>query len=105
MGCTTESGPDPDKSCVFPFKLGGNTHKCCTLELNDPGETNAWCSTMVDDLGEHVEGQGNWGICETKCQPKFTNGKLMLLKKFWSTLYKDLLLPSINREFVVDSVL
>ena len=77
MGCTTESGPDSNKLCVFPFKLGGKTHKCCTLELNDPGETKAWCSTMVDDLGEHKEGQGKWGFCETKCQPKFTNGKFM----------------------------
>ena len=28
------------------------------------------CSTKVDNSGEHVEGQGNYGICEQKCQPK-----------------------------------
>ena len=68
MGCTTTNGPDPNKPCIFPFILDGNTYKCCTTVLNDPGDTNAWCSTMVDDFGEHVQGQGKWRVCESKCQ-------------------------------------
>ena len=79
MGCKTTSGPDPNKPCVFPFKLGDETHKCCTTALNDPGDTNAWCSTMVDDLGKHVANQGKWGVCEAKCQPKASYGKLMFV--------------------------
>ena len=83
MGCKTTSGSDPNKPCVFPFKFGDETHKCCTTALNDPGDTNAWCSTMVDDLGQHVGGQGKWGVCESKCQPR-TDGKLMLFRCRWS---------------------
>ena len=70
MGCTTTSGPDPNKPCIFPFKLYGNTYECCTTALNDPGNTDAWCSTMVDNWGGHIGGQGKWGTCESKCQPK-----------------------------------
>ena len=67
--CTTTSGPDPNKLCIFPFKFRGITYNSCTTNGNDPGDTNAWCSTKVDDSGEHVgDGQGNWGNCETKCQ-------------------------------------
>ena len=79
MGCTTSEGPDSNKPCVFPFKLDDKTHKCCTTVENDPGDTDAWCSTMVDDLGVHNSGQGKWGVCETKCQPKASYGKWMLV--------------------------
>ena len=70
MACTTTSGDDPDKPCIFPFKFRGITHNNCTLIGNEPGKVSAWCSTKVDDSGKHVGGgKGNWGVCEPKCQP------------------------------------
>ena len=74
MGCTTISGPDPYKSCVFPFYYHGKNRKCCTTVQNDPGNETAWCSTLVDDLGVHVVGK--WGVCEPKCQQRI-DGKLL----------------------------
>jgi hypothetical protein len=62
--CTTISGPDPKKTCVFPFKHKGNTFITCALESNDDKH---WCSTLVDDAGEHIAGKGNWGHCGSDC--------------------------------------
>ena len=29
-----------------------------------------WCSTKVDSAGLHQVGQGKYGFCEPRCQPK-----------------------------------
>ena len=69
-GCTTSYGPDPNKTCIFPFKYRGKTYNCCTFDDNYATDTDAWCSTKVDRTGEHLSGQGKYGFCEPKCQPK-----------------------------------
>ena len=35
LECTTISGPDPDKQCVFPFKYKNKTFHHCTTEDNE----------------------------------------------------------------------
>jgi len=62
--CTTVGGPDPKKPCVFPFKHEGNTFITCALAPNDDKH---WCSTLVDEAGEHIAGNGNWGHCGSDC--------------------------------------
>lgn len=52
--CTTVSGPDPKKPCVFPFKHKGNTFITCALS---PIDDKHWCSTLVDEAGEHIGGK------------------------------------------------
>ena len=66
--CTTSHGPDANKPCVFPFKFNGVVERCCTTRGD--ASNGAWCSTKVDDEGNHIGGQGNWGNCESKCQPE-----------------------------------
>ena len=68
--CITVFGPDPGKSCIFPFKSdkSGITFSTCTTDGNNPGDTKAWCPTQLNDLGEHVSALRKWGYCETKCQ-------------------------------------
>ena len=70
LSCTTTTGPGANKSCVFPFKFRSVTYNNCTTATNNPDDTKAWCSTKVDEFGNHVGGQGNWGHCEPKCQCK-----------------------------------
>ena len=73
LSCTTTTGDDPNKPCVFPFKFKDETYNYCTTTSNDPDDTKAWCSTKVDEFGRHVGGQGNWGYCEPKCPTKLTH--------------------------------
>ena len=63
----TVSGADPNKPCIFPFTTNtGQTWNTCTI-VDDPSAP-AWCSTKVDDQGNHIGGQGNWGNCDvSKC--------------------------------------
>ena len=62
----TISGADPNKPCIFPFKFDGQTWNTCT-NVDDPSGPY-WCSTKVDDQGNHIGGQGNWGNCDgSKC--------------------------------------
>ena len=70
MPCTTTTGPDPNKPCQFPFKYESVTFNQCITHGNEEYETLAWCSTKVDGSGNHVVGQGKYGFCEPKCQPK-----------------------------------
>ena len=67
--CTTESGPEPGRPCVFPFIYNGVTYKECTsVDWDQP-----WCSTEVTDNQNHVEGK--WGNCKTTC----TTGRILQL--------------------------
>ena len=42
-------------------------HLKCTYNGNFGNETEPWCSTKVDDMGRHIENQGNWGYCGENC--------------------------------------
>ena len=65
MGCKTVSGPSPNVSCIFPFKLDGITiHKCLTIE-----DGKDVCATSVDESGELV-GFTKYGFCEQGCNLK-----------------------------------
>merc|ERR1712223_508712 len=63
--CTTVSGPASGKPCVFPFTWQGKTFTSCTKEGD--GQGKLWCSTMVDQAGNHVAGQGQYGFCSQEC--------------------------------------
>ena len=72
MDCKTDSGPDSNKPCIFPFKLNVGTENevtrnACTKDFMHPSSP-AWCSTKVDESGGHVK--GHYGFCEGKCQPR-----------------------------------
>ena len=70
MNCSTISGPSPNASCVFPFKLYGVTYNQCTTALNKLGDITPWCSILVDDSGEHIGEGKNWGNCGPNCPVK-----------------------------------
>jgi len=73
---TTPSRPSlnghPSKGeaeCVFPFIYKGVKYNSCI-----PGNTtmslpphSLWCSTKVDEEGNHVTKQGEWGYCSSPC--------------------------------------
>ena len=66
MGCKTVSGPSPNASCIFPFKLGEITyHKC----LTNPKNLKDVCATSVDESGELVDFT-KYGVCEQGCNLK-----------------------------------
>ena len=75
------SGPQTNKSCVFPAEIYNqitkdfDTYYGCDID----GEERPWCSTKVDENGVHIAGQGNWGDCGPDCptqeeslKPQFT---------------------------------
>ena len=70
---TNNNGPQKNKPCVLPFKIGGVPYKECTNK-NDP-DGKFWCSTSVDKEGEHVGGKGQWGFCNEQCTYGNTNFK------------------------------
>ena len=61
-GCNTVSGPSANMPCIFPFRFRGVTYNECALDSD-----GYWCSTAVDAAGDHIGGQGNWGICSQDC--------------------------------------
>ena len=63
--CRTVGGPDPDQSCIFPFKFQDKIYNACPFDPDDPSKT--WCSTKVDNDGNHVVGQKQWGHCSSLC--------------------------------------
>ena len=64
-GCQTVGGPDPGKSCIFPFKFQDKIYNECPFDPDDQSKT--WCSTKVDSNGNHVVGQKKWGHCSASC--------------------------------------
>ena len=40
---------------------------CTTKGKKDDHRVKPWCSTKVTEIGEHIEGEGNWGDCGQKC--------------------------------------
>ena len=65
--CKTVSGATPNLPCIFPFHYNCVTHTKCTWDHAQLTDHKPWCSTLVDDSGNHVEGQGKWGNCGTDC--------------------------------------
>ena len=61
--CITIDGPSNGTACVFPFIYNGVTYEACTMFI----DVKPWCSTMVDDNGVLINGQGNWGYCDSEC--------------------------------------
>ena len=63
--CKTTDGGSPGSKCVLPFIYKGKQYAGCTLKDSDDGQ--AWCSIGVDKDGNHIEKQGLWGHCNSKC--------------------------------------
>ena len=63
--CKTTDGGYPGSKCVLPFIYKGKQYAGCTLKDSDNGQ--AWCSIGVDKDGNHIEKQGLWGHCNSKC--------------------------------------
>merc|ERR1712243_353491 len=76
-GCQTSAGPAVGSQCVFPFSFQGVSYNGCA-EWVYGGEFSgkAWCSTLVDALGEHVDGAGFWGISIQWQQTSIVLGKI-----------------------------
>ena len=53
--------------CIFPFVFGEMTYNACTREVSPAINGDPWCSTKVDDDGQHISRQGNWGRCSQAC--------------------------------------
>lgn len=60
--CITTGGPNPGKNCIFPFTWQGTTYHGCPEDSD-----GVWCSTKVDNAGNHVTGEDEWGICGQNC--------------------------------------
>ena len=54
LNCSTESGPNSNATCIFPFKFKDVTYYQCTTAGNDEGDITPWCSTLVDNSGTHI---------------------------------------------------
>ena len=63
-GCITIGGDSPGKVCIFPFTYNDITYTSCAL-----GDDGYWCSTKVDTNGFHIGNRGNWGTCDSDCNP------------------------------------
>ena len=55
-------GPQENRSCIFPFTIENTTYNECTRNHDRFGRF--WCSTKVDDFGNHVTLEDEWGYCD-----------------------------------------
>ena len=80
LACTTANGPDPGKSCVFPFIIGNHNFSCCTAAYTiGQWHNEPLCATMVDESGVFMASR--WGYCEQECYPDgLTPGKSIILQ-------------------------
>ena len=60
QGCTTISGPNPNKPCVFPFIYKDISYSQCTTKDHNV----LWCPTEVDAYGKYTY---KWGNCNSNC--------------------------------------
>ena len=65
--CKTVSCPQINKKCVLPFTHNGRTHTRCPIDPDD--SSKFWCSTKVDNRGNHVVGQREYGHCSPRLCP------------------------------------
>ena len=80
LPCITESGPDSNSTCQFPFQFDGLTWTSCTTQGNSYEDRNkTWCSTKVDESGKHVTDK--WGWCNENCSLSVKAGESILNKK------------------------
>ena len=63
--CLTVSGPNPGKPCIFPFIHDGKSYSGCPIDPDD--SSKRWCSTKVDNKGQHVPKQNEYGHCADTC--------------------------------------
>lgn len=63
--CLTVSGPNPGKPCIFPFIYDGKSYSGCPIDPDD--SSKRWCSTKVDNKGQHVAKQNEYGHCADNC--------------------------------------
>ena len=68
---TNKKGPQKNKPCIFPFKIGKTKYLECTNEKDPDGLF--WCSTKVDENGNHVGAADQWGYCDESCSFGNTN--------------------------------
>ena len=40
---------------------------CADWEYGGENTGKVWCSTRTDSKGNHVDGEGAWGICSSSC--------------------------------------
>ena len=62
------SGPVPNVTCIFPFKVAGITYSTCLSE--EWNEWKHWCPTKVDASGNYKFDSNNpdtWGNCAPEC--------------------------------------
>jgi hypothetical protein len=53
---------------VFPFTYAGTTYNgCAEWVYGGEHQGKLWCSTKVDETGNHVNGEGNYGFCSSSC--------------------------------------
>ena len=57
----------PNLKCIFPFFYNGKNKTTCTWDSSELTNKKPWCSTLVDETGNHVGGQGEWGNCGPGC--------------------------------------
>ena len=65
--CVTNEGASPNLKCIFPFFYNGKNKTTCTWDSSELTNNKPWCSTLVDETGNHVGGQGEWGNCGPGC--------------------------------------
>lgn len=63
--CRTEGGGNSNRKCLFPFIFREKIYRGCTNDYDPNGRL--WCSTLVDENGNHISGQGEWGYCSNNC--------------------------------------
>ena len=68
MTSSSNTNPDPNKACVFPFTYRGNEYTQCT-SLNNGGVF--WCATEVSSGGAYITDK--WGVCTEECRTAGTN--------------------------------
>ena len=79
----TVSGPSANQKCIFPFVFGGTTNIKCAHDAD-----GFWCSTKVDSNGNHIGGEGNWGICGPSCfKGKDIQSNVKEYRIYWVILY------------------
>ena len=68
--CKTVSGPVPNVTCIFPFKIADITYSSC-VRGGDYNENRYWCPIKVDTSGVYEyssEDSNTWGDCASDCQ-------------------------------------
>jgi hypothetical protein len=93
-GCITVGGPNPGKSCIFPFTYNGIKRTSCAW---DHWANSDWCQIEIPSNGSAIKRQGKlrgkWGVCGSGCNNLmteeikiYTRGKHECGKKIYQVL-------------------